>query len=94
MAGFRVVGCCENGEQCLSYLEKLVPDIVLLDIEMTGMSGIDVLKIIRARSIPTKVVIFTVVGNEATVQKATSIGVDGYMLKPLNDALLRVLKNL
>ncbi len=94
MAGFRVVGSCDSGEQCLAYLEKLVPDIVLLDIEMPGMSGIDVLKHIRARAIPTKVVIFTVVGNEATVQKATALGVDGYMLKPLSVGLLRVLKNL
>lgn len=94
MAGFRVVGCCENGEQCLDYLEEQVPDIVLLDVQMPGMSGIEVLKNIRTRSIPTKVVIFTVVGSEETVQKATAIGADGYMLKPINDALLTVLKNL
>lgn len=92
--GFSIAGYCKDGVECVEFLEREIPDLILLDIEMPRMNGIEVLQHIRDKKIPTKVVIFTSVGNNNMVKKATSIGVDGYMLKPINEALMTLLKNL
>ena len=92
--GFSVVGQCKDGQECLSFLEKQVPSIVLMDVTMPGISGLEVLRHIRERKIDTKVVLFTGTGDPATVQQATALGVDGYVLKPISEMLLIVLRNL
>lgn len=94
-AGFKVVGTLSSGEECLDYLKNNpAPEIILLDIIMPGIDGIEVLKEIRNQKINSKVVIFTSIADRATVQKATAIGVDGYMLKPISEGLLVLLKNI
>ncbi|SHH38361.1 CheY chemotaxis protein or a CheY-like REC (receiver) domain [Thermosyntropha lipolytica DSM 11003] len=94
-AGFDVVAALSSGEECLDYLSSHpAPEIILLDIVMPGMDGIEVLKEIRSRQLKTKVVIFTSIADRETVQKATAVGVDGYMLKPISEGLLVLLKNI
>lgn len=94
-AGFNVLGTLSSGEECLQYLKNNPPpEIILLDIVMPGIDGIEVLKEIRQQKINTKVVIFTSIADRATVQKATAIGVDSYILKPISEGLLVLLKNI
>ncbi len=94
LSGFKVIGLCATGKEALYQIEKLAPDIVLLDIEMPDISGIQVLESIRAKQIKSKVVMFTSINNSAIIKQATALGVDGYMLKPVNDKLIKLLRNL
>jgi len=92
--GFDVAGTCETGDECLRFLQKDVPDIVLLDINMPGTNGLEVLKTIKENRINTKVVIMTGMGDPRTVQHATALGTDGFVLKPINNNLVSIMKHL
>lgn len=74
---------CEvsNGEECLRQLEILMPDILLLDINMPKMNGIDVLKEIKKKKYPVKVLILTYHDEIDYLMKAFDIGVEGYLIK-------------
>ena len=76
-----------NGEDALKILEKEKPHLVILDIKMPGINGIEVLKIIKAKYPKTKVVILTAYDeeNKTTVEK---IGSDGFLAKPCGMAVL------
>lgn len=92
--GFDVAGTCETGDECLDFLEKDVPDIVLLDINMPGTNGLEVLRSIKERKLKTKVVIMTGMGDPKTVQRATALGTDGFVVKPIDNNLISIMKHL
>ncbi len=84
-----------NGQECLEKLEEVNPDVLLLDINMPVMNGIEVLFQIRSRKIKVKVLMLTVHNEMDYLIKAIDIGVDGYILKDsesseLKKAILRV----
>lgn len=70
-----------DGVECLKLLEKNVPQVVLLDINMPNMNGLEVLEKIKEKKINTKVIILTVHNEIEYLLKAVEIGIDGYMLK-------------
>ncbi len=92
--GLDVTTLCVNGADCLMHLEKEVPDIILLDINMPGINGLDVLRMIKEKGINTKVVMLTSMGDPSTVQKAAGLGADGFVMKPFDKNLISILKNL
>ena len=73
----------KGGQEALKIIESEKPDLVLLDIHMEEMSGVDVLKHLRQNSNQTKVVMVTGVEDEDTVNEAYSLGIKGYVHKPL-----------
>ena len=77
----RVIEEASDGEECLIKLETSRPQVLLLDISMPKMSGIDVLEEIKRRNIDIKVLILTVHNEIEYLLKAVNIGVDGYILK-------------
>ncbi len=77
----RVICESSNGQECLEMLQNIQIDILLLDINMPGMNGIDTLAEIRRRKIPTKVLMLTVHNEVEYLVRATDIGVEGYILK-------------
>lgn len=77
----RVICESSNGQECLEMLQNVQVDILLLDINMPGMNGIDTLAEIRRRKIPTKVLMLTVHNEVEYLVRATDIGVEGYILK-------------
>ncbi len=77
----KVIAEAGDGEECLKLLEKAVPEVLLLDINMPKKNGIDVLKEIRDKKMPLKVLILTVHNEVEYLIKAVEIGVDGYILK-------------
>lgn len=74
-----------NGEEALRLIAEQRPDLVLLDVLMEGMTGIDVLKELRANKNDIKAIIITgtVIGDEKVMNEASNLGVCGFIHKPL-----------
>ena len=77
----KVIAEAADGNECLSILSKIRPDILLLDINMPNKNGIEVLKEIREIDSELKVLILTVHNEVEYLVKAVDIGVNGYILK-------------
>lgn len=84
-----VVGEAGDGEECLEKLLSVKPQVLLLDINLPKMNGIEVLKEIKQRKIDVKVLILTVHNEVEYLLKAVDIGVDGYILKESESAELK-----
>lgn len=84
-----VIGEANDGVECLELLEKISPQVLLLDINMPRKNGIDVLEEIKKKKIPVKVLILTVHNEIEYLVKAVDIGVDGYILKDSESAELK-----
>jgi DNA-binding NarL/FixJ family response regulator len=76
-----VVGEAGSGEQALALVPRLAPDIVLLDLVLPGMSGLDVVRRLHAAHPAVKVVVLTSYSGEDSVLPAVRAGVAGYLLK-------------
>ena len=79
--GFEVVGEAHDGHHTLQQVEKLKPDIVLLDILMPGLNGLDALARIRASFPDVRVLILSMYSAEEYVLKAMQSGAHGYLVK-------------
>lgn len=91
----QVISQASNGEECLKQLRVELPDIILLDVNMVGMNGIDVLKEIRKNRIPVKVAMLTVHNEIEYLVSLVDIGVEGYILKDSSSAeLVRAIKHI
>jgi len=79
----------DDGMQCLDMLKKKQTDVLLLDINMPNMNGLQVLKHLREKKANVKVLILTIHNEVEYLAKAVDIGVDGYVLKDSESALLK-----
>lgn len=77
----KVVNDCNNGGDAFESIEKYHPDIAILDIEMPGLTGLEVLSKIREFKIDTKVIIVTTFKRPGYFEKAVANEVDAYVLK-------------
>lgn len=77
----QVIDEADNGEECIKKIRSSKPDIVLLDINMPFMNGIEALQEIRKKKLKTKVIILTVHNEIEYLLRAVDIGIDGYVLK-------------
>jgi two-component system NarL family response regulator len=94
-AGYNVIGEAADGEAAVAAAESEQPDIVLLDILMPGMSGIDVLGKIRAVSPSSAVVLLTGSESEEDLVAAIRGGARGYILKDMPfDELVTAINNI
>ncbi len=90
-----VVGEAENGERACDQVRALSPSVVLMDIAMTGMNGIEATKIITSTFPEVKVLILSVYDDEQYVRAALKAGASGYLLKTVEaeelvEAIIRV----
>lgn len=93
--GFKVVGDGENGKDALEKAEKLQPDIVLTDIKMPFMDGLELVEQLGRIMPSTRVVIFSGADDFEYAHKAIKLNVVEYILKPINSIeLTEVLKRL
>ena len=91
--GFEVVGEAANGEDALKLLATLNPDMVLLDINMPGMGGIETLKALRKSDPGLPVLMLTVSQEDNDLLGAIAAGATGYLLKNTEpDVLERTLR--
>lgn len=77
----KVIDEANDGVECIEKLKKINPDILLLDINMPNMNGIEVLKIIKNEKKQIKILLITAHEEIEYVLKAFDIGTDGYILK-------------
>ena len=85
----KVIEEASDGEECLVKLKTSRPQVLLLDINMPKMNGIEVLEEIKRRNIDIKVLILTVYNEIEYLLKAVNIGVDGYILKESESSELK-----
>lgn len=85
----QIVGEAGDGYECLNLIGKLNPDIILLDINMPNLDGIQALRIMRDDKVSNKVIMLTIHKDIEYLIKALDIGCDGYILKDSNSATLK-----
>lgn len=78
---FEVVGVSATGDGCIALVDDLKPDVVLMDMEMPGMTGAEATQAIKASHPETKVVALSGRGDEAIVGEMIRAGASGYLLK-------------
>lgn len=84
-----VIEEAENGEECLQKLLTVKPDVLLLDINMPKMNGLEVLKSLKDAKSKVKVLVLTVHNETEYLMKAVEIGINGYVLKDSESAELK-----
>jgi len=75
------VGACTSGEEALKVLPGLAPDVVLMDINLPGMSGLKCTALLKDRLPKTQILMLTVYPNNNYIFEALQAGASGYMLK-------------
>lgn len=78
-----------DGDECLEKLSNVMPDLLLLDINMPNKNGVEVLAEIRKRNLPIKVLMLTVHNEIDYLIKAVDMGVDGYIVKDSGSSELK-----
>ena len=81
LEGFEVVGEAANGEEALKQAQLLRPDVVLMDVRMPGLDGVEATRRIRGAVPDTAVLMLTMYDDDATVFAAMQAGARGYLLK-------------
>src|SRR5579863_7384931 len=76
-----VIGCASNGEEALALLEKIAPDVILIDLRMPCMSGLETMRNIKLRPDPPKIIVLTSFDTDEDVYQAVGAGAQGYVLK-------------
>jgi two-component system, NarL family, nitrate/nitrite response regulator NarL len=78
---FEVVGRCRDGEETLARVRGARPDLVVLDLRMPRLDGLEVLRAIRAEQLPTRALVLTAAIEPRQVAEALRLGAPGLMLK-------------
>jgi DNA-binding NarL/FixJ family response regulator len=89
-AHLQVIGEADNGETALALIMKEVPDVAVVDIEMPGLSGIEIVRRVRESALPVAMLILTMYEDEDVFTEAMSAGAMGYMLK--DSAILEIVR--
>jgi two-component system nitrate/nitrite response regulator NarP len=90
---FNVVAEASNGADAVALNHEHRPDLILLDLNMKGMSGLDTLNALRADDCDATIVILTVSDNRADIEAIVKAGADGYLLKDTEpDELVELIK--
>jgi two-component system, NarL family, response regulator DesR len=76
-----VLGAAADGESAWRELQRLKPDVLITDIEMPGLTGLELAQRIQRHGLPTKVVIVTTFARAGFLRRALDAGVSGYLLK-------------
>lgn len=85
---FEIVGTAASGDAALAEAERLSPDILLLDLQMPGGTGMDVLRRLRAEKAQLKVILLTAAIDDSSLLEAKALKVEGIVLKNSDPAFL------
>jgi len=89
MPEFQVVGEATNGQEALAVIERVKPDVILLDINMPVLDGIQTLGAIRKKDTAQKVLMLTISQNDDDLIGSIVAGANGYVLKNTEPEILR-----
>jgi len=78
---YDVIGESENGNDAFESIKNLKPDIAILDINMPGMNGLEVTKLVNKDKLPVKIIILTMYKDEDYFNEAINLNVQAYVLK-------------
>jgi two-component system nitrate/nitrite response regulator NarL len=78
----------QNGKELMDIVRKKMPDVILLDINMPVMNGLDALKYLKKEFIQAKVILLSTYNEEHLIEKARILGAHGYLLKNVNKSEL------
>ncbi|SDD96578.1 response regulator transcription factor [Niabella drilacis] len=73
---------CSDGRQALQELDAFAPDLIITDIMLPFVSGLEVLNAAKAKSKKIPVIVFSAMGQENAVEEAFLLGADDYVVKP------------
>jgi len=79
-----VIGEASSGIEALSLAAKYEPDLIVLDLNMQGMDGLETLRALREANISSRIIMLTVSDNDEDVVCAITYGADGYLLKDMD----------
>jgi DNA-binding NarL/FixJ family response regulator len=79
--GLEVVGSASGGEEALAMIQRHTPDLLLLDLRMPGMNGIDMLLAMKRLEILTRAIVLTSYETDEDIYRAVQAGTGGYLLK-------------
>jgi len=80
----RIVGEATDGQEALQLLNNVTPDIILADMNMPGIDGIEIAEKLHAENSPIKVILLTMHDNQQYINKAMKAGVQAYLLKSIS----------
>ncbi|WP_127959971.1 two-component system response regulator NarL [Serratia microhaemolytica] len=78
---FHVVAEASNGSEAIALAGQTSPDVILLDLNMKGLSGLDTLKALRNEAVESRIIVLTVSDARSDVYALLDAGADGYLLK-------------
>jgi DNA-binding NarL/FixJ family response regulator len=81
MEGAEVVACAENGYQLINILREKAADLVLLDLQMPKLDGVDALKILKKEFPKLRIIVFTNYDQPKLIKEIKLLGAKGYLLK-------------
>jgi two-component system, NarL family, response regulator NreC len=91
---FEIVGEAEDGREAIQWVEKSKPDLILMDLSMPRMNGMDAIREIRRRSKETKILVLTMHRTEEYIIATLEAGANGYVLKDAHqDELMMAIRN-
>lgn len=85
---FNVVAEAGDGESAIELANRLEPDVILLDLNMKGMSGLDTLNALRREEVTAQVIILTASDSTSDIYALINAGADGYLLKDSDPEVL------
>ncbi|MBR3508122.1 MAG: response regulator transcription factor [Lachnospiraceae bacterium] len=86
---FEVIATCVNGKETIEACDRKLPDVILMDMQMPVLSGVEATRIIKEKHPEVKIVALTTFDDHETVENALNAGCDGFLLKVSDPEQLR-----
>ena len=91
--GIEVVGSASSGREALALLDTIAPDVILIDLRMPGMSGLEAIRAINLRANPPRILVLTSFDTDEDIYQSVGAGAQGYVLKDTpQDELLEAIR--
>jgi len=83
--GHNIIGEAQNGEEAILFCQENNPDLITMDISMSGISGIEVVQKIKELNSDFSIIMITAYGKNNLVKESLKSGAKGYILKPVSE---------
>jgi Response regulator containing a CheY-like receiver domain and an HTH DNA-binding domain len=88
----KVIASASSGSEAIAMLETVKPDVILMDLRMSGMSGLDAIRAINLRTDPPRILVLTSFDTDEDIYQTVGAGAQGYILKDVpQDRLLEAI---